>query len=169
MKRLIFLILPTLLCAAPAQVILMTHAESSEDVLSLKGRMRAAALAPFFKGAPEVNFNGPPSAIYATSELAAHTLEPLSVDLEVPISMYRSSPENLALEILTNPDFEANTVLVCRPASDLPTLAKKLGAKKAPKSWSSDSHDRIWIISYNETGEISFQNISQKLLYGDSK
>lgn len=171
MKRFLSLFVSCSIFAMPAQVILITHAEPtpSESTLSLRGRERAAAYIPFFKGSPDVNFNGLPSAIFASSHLTALTVQPLASDLEIPVNSRHTSTTDLAQEILTNPDYEGHTVLICRPAAEIPTLAKALGVKKHPKKWSEESHDRLWVVSFNELGEASFQNLPQKLLYGDSK
>jgi hypothetical protein len=56
--------------AQPAQVFLIRHAEQPEEgnEFLLKGRERAAALAPFFLGTDALLENGPPAAIYAQAQ-----------------------------------------------------------------------------------------------------
>ena len=54
------------LSAEPAQVIIIRHAEKPDEgnELSLAGRERAAALAPYFLGETALLRFGPPVAIY---------------------------------------------------------------------------------------------------------
>jgi hypothetical protein len=80
-----------------------------------------------------------------------------------------SNSEALSKEILNNPDFEAHTVVVCWPAEQIPALARHLGAKKTPKKWEANDHDRFWILTYSDDGLVTFKNQPQKLLYGDTK
>ena len=169
MKQLLYFFLPLSLVAVPAQVILMRNAETSADsgTLTLKGRERAVALDPFFQGNPSVLFYGLPAAIFS-SESSKETVEHLSNVINVPVTDEFSSAEELAGHLLTNPDFEGKMVLVCWPEEQLATLAANLGAKKAPKKWSKDSFDRLWTISFEEKEKIVFNDLPQKLLYGDA-
>jgi hypothetical protein len=175
MKRLLVLLLPTILFAAPAQVILLRHAEkpSATPSLSLKGRERAAAFVPFFNSAPEVNFNGLPTAIFTPSDSLAsvQTMQLLSEDIGVPLTKSYSTQQTNQLvdEILHNPDHEGHMLLICSGDSQIPKIAAKLGAKKAPKNWGEDDYDKLWILTFSDQGEVNFQNIPQKLLFGDSK
>jgi len=170
MKRLLFLLLPLSLLAAPAQIILIRNAETSPDqaALSLKGRLRSTALAPFFQGAPSVLFYGLPIAIFAGEE-SKETVATLSNEIGVPVSEKFRTPQALANELLTNPDYEGRMVLVCWPHDQLVELAGRLGAKKAPKKWSNDSFDRLWTITYDEKEKVVFNNLPQRLLFGDSE
>ncbi len=175
MKRLLILLLPTILFATPAQVILIRHAEkpSTTESLSLKGRERAAAFVPFFKSAPEVNFYGQPTAIFtpSNSPVAIQTVQTLAESIRVPLTKtYTTDQVNqLTQELLTNPDHEGHMILICADQEQLPQIAAKLGAKKAPKSWEEESYDKLWILTFNDAGEVTFKNMPQKLLYGDSK
>jgi len=158
----LFLLIPTLLLATPAQVILLRHAENQ-----LKGRERASAFVPFFQGSPAVLANGLPAALYA-SAAALQTLSPLSEKIDTPIQQF-SNPATLASDILNNPDYEGKTIVVCSTHAQLPSLAALLGAKKAPKKWDEDTYDRLWILNFNDEGQVAFQDLPQKLLYGDSR
>jgi hypothetical protein len=170
MKRLLFLLLPLSLLAAPAQIILIRNAETSPDqtALSLKGRLRSIALAPFFQGAPSVLFYGLPIAIFAGEE-SKETVASLSDAIDVPVSEKFRTPQALANELLTNPDYEGRMVLVCWPHEQMAELAGRLGAKKAPKKWSNDSFDRLWTLTFDDKDKVVFNDLPQKLLYGDSE
>jgi len=173
MKRFLILLLPTILFAAPAQVILIRHAETPEGTnsLSLKGRERAAAFVPFFNSTPEANFYGLPTAIFAPSDApdAKQTVQLLSDKIAVPLTntYLIKQVDQLSQEILTNPDYEGHMVLVCTRQEQIPALAAKLGAKKTPKKWDADSYDRMWILTFSDAGEVTFKNLPQKLLFGD--
>jgi hypothetical protein len=165
-----FMLLPLSLLAAPAQIILMRHAEisSDNDALSLKGRQRAMALEPFFRGHPSVLFHGLPSAIFA-SHISKETVEPLAASLNMSVQDTFQDPQALADELLTNPDYEGKMVLVCLPNNHLPGLVKMLGIQKGPKKWGANSYDRLWTLTYNDKDQVSFNDLPQKLLYGDSE
>ena len=176
MKRLIILLLPTILFATPAQVMIIRNAETPAEntsTISLKGRERAAAFTQYFKGAPEVNFYGLPVAMYVGRDAneTAQTLQPLaeSIDLTLNSSYGKNDLTQLSREILSHTDYEGHTILVCWPAENIPQLAKNLGAKKIPKKWDANEYDRIWILTFSDEGEVTFKNHPQKLLYGDSK
>lgn len=158
MKLLAFLI-PTFLLAAPAQVILLPPAEKTDNSLSLKGRKRAAALVPFFESDPKVSIYGKPVALFATDRHSQLTLEPFARSADIPFKQ----SANIAQELLTNPDYEGNFVLVCTPNID--TLAAQLGAKKAK----AIAADHYLVLTFNEEGAPTIQTLPQKLLYGDTK
>lgn len=179
MKRALFLLFPIFLFSAPAQVILIRHAEkpATGNGLSLKGRERAHAFVPFFQGAPSVLSYGLPEAIFAAapstndpSVRSLQTILPLcnEMNLTVKDQFTIHQTQEITNELLNNPDYEGKMVLVCWPHAELPAIAKLLGAKKTPEKWSDDVYDRLWILTFNEKGEVSFQNLPQKLLYGDS-
>src|SRR5580692_10946714 len=78
-RRLAFVVVVVLLggqCAfsAPAQVIILRHAEkpTTGDDLNAKGRQRAAALVPYFLETPEVLEYKTPVAIYAQKSTESH-------------------------------------------------------------------------------------------------
>ncbi len=170
MRRLLPLfLLPLSLLAVPAQVILIRNAELTSDchTLSLKGRERAMALDPFFQGTPSVLFYGPPSAIFAQKS-SKETMAYLSKSIKVPVNVEFTNVSDLADELLANPDYEGKMVLVCWPGEEIGDLATKLGAKKAPKKWAKDSFDRLWTITFEEKDKIAFNDLPQKLLFGDS-
>jgi len=170
MKRLLLLLLPLSLMAVPAQVVIIRNAETSSesDALSLKGRERAVALDPFFQGTPSVLFFGLPIAIFA-NESTKETVSSLANAIDVPVTDHFVSTKELSKEILTNPDYEGRMVLACLPQDQIAEFAKMLGAKKAPKKWSKDSHDRVWTITFDEQEKIVFNDLPQKLLFGDSE
>ena len=167
------------LWSMPSQIILIRHAEKEPPgtYLSLKGRQRAAALLPTFLGSPELLHYGPPAAIYvmkaghkAPAVRWAQTAMPLADELNLPLqNQYnRRELEPLVQEIKESQEYEGKMVLICWSHGEMPELARLFGAQKVPKKWPTDVFDRFWILTFKETGEVLFQNLPQKLLYGDS-
>lgn len=167
------------LSAMPSQIILMRHAEkgSPGTYLSLKGRQRAAALVPTFLGSPALLHYGPPAAIYVMKSGRkgpafrwSQTVMSLADELNQPLNNRydRREIEELVKEIKETEEYEGKMVLVCWSHGELPKLAALFGAKKAPKKWTREVFDRFWILTFDEKGEATFQDLPQKLLYGDS-
>ena len=113
--------------ARPAHVILIRHAEKPPDDgdnhLSLKGRERAAALAPYFREADELPKISNLAAIYAqkpphpdkSSLRPIETIQPLadSMKLKVLTPFERDQVKQLVKEIMTSPKYEGKTVIIC--------------------------------------------------------
>jgi phosphohistidine phosphatase SixA len=178
MKSVLFFLVPVLLFAAPvfaapAQVVLIRHAEKQDagEVLSLKGKERAMALVPFFNGNPKVLSYGFPAAVYsAPMTRAIQTVKPLAESMKIAIvdKFSNSQIQPLVSDVLNNPDYEGKMVVICWSHKDMPRMASLLGAKKPPKTWSEEAHDRLWVLNYDEEGNVTFKDLPQKLLYGDS-
>ncbi len=167
------------LWAMPSQIILIRHGEKTPPgtYLSLKGRQRAAALVPTFLGSPSLLHYGPPAAIYvmksgksAPAVRWAQTVISLADELNIPLqNQYnRRETEQMVKEIREMEEYEGKMVLICWSHGELPSIAAQFGAKKAPKKWSGDTYDRFWILTFEENGEVLFEDLPQKLLYGDS-
>jgi hypothetical protein len=163
----------------PAQVILIRHAEKPPEGhdLSLKGRERAAALAPFFLGAPEVLTYKTPAAIYAQavtkedrSRRPIETVTPLAKALMLDlITRYgHSDYPQMAKDVLANPDYKGKMVLICWEHKVIPDMAKAFGVKDAPAKWHGETFDRLWVITFNADGTTTFRDLPQRLLFGDS-
>jgi hypothetical protein len=174
----LFFLTPTLE-ALPNQVIIIRHAEKPSQgyELSQKGLERADALVPYFLSTASLLDYGPPVAIYASqptedghSIRSLMTITPLAQALnQSPIALYGSEDIGpMADEIMANPDYEGKMVLICWEHDNIPDLAKKLGAK-APSTWPDGAYDVDWVITYLVDGSITFQQLYQELLYGDSK
>lgn len=167
--------------ACPAQVILLRHAEKpadeSDSRLSEKGRLRAEALAGWITNTPAVVAKGFPAAIFASkpsarghSGRASETVQPMAERLNLPLRTpfrpadYRAMAEH----VLSDPEFDDKTVVICWVHDYLPELAHALGVKPKPKEWDSDVFDRAWIITYGKKGA-TLKSIRQKLYLGDAK
>lgn len=171
---------PIVVTGKPAYVILIRHAEKPEtgEELSARGKERAAALAPFFLERPEITRFGKPTAIYAerpkkatSSVRPMDTVAPLAkaIDRQVIDKFTRVEIEPMAKEILTQPAYSGKMVLVCWEHSMIPPLAKALGCTTAPDKWHGKAFDRLWVLSYHPDGSVTFEDLPQRLLFGDSK
>ncbi|MDP1836701.1 MAG: hypothetical protein Q8K75_12350 [Chlamydiales bacterium] len=164
--------------AMPAQVIIIRHGEKplKGNDLDTKGKERAAALAPFFLGTPLLQKFGLPVAVYAQrpssedpSMRPIQTATPIAEALGIKVNTTYQHLQfaRMAQEIRTRPEFHGKVVLVAWEHHVIPELARKLGAKNAPKKWDGDVFDRLWVITYDGS-QVLFQDLPQRLLYGDS-
>jgi hypothetical protein len=163
--------------AGPTQVIIIRHAEKppTGDDLNAKGRMRAAALVPYFLEAPEVLEFKTPVAIYAQKSTEDHksrrpvdTVKGLAKALKMELIEYpRKDAMVMVKDILAKPEYEGKMVLICWSHTGIPDMAKAFGVKEVPE-WSGATYDRNWIITFDK-GAVNFKNVPQKLMFGDSE
>ena len=165
----------------PAHVLIIRHAEkppeSSKSVdLTPTGVARAKALVQLFTSSSRGSSPLPkPDFIFAArdtknSHRPSETAAPLGATLGIPVDT-RFSDERvkaLAREILSHDKYEGKTVLIVWHQGTIPDLAKALGANDAPHSWKDSVFDRVWEISFDKHGRVSFENRPQHLLAGDS-
>jgi len=170
--------------AMPAQVIIMRHAEKYQDPrhihLSSKGRTRALALAEFFQSDPRVLRFGRPAAIIAQSPTAQNlsqrsleTVAPLAKELGLPvISQFTYGQSKEMVHWLKNQrQYDGKTVLICMNHWEIQELVQALGVVDLrPRIWPHETFDRLYILTYApEDGRLlSFRNLPEKLLFGDS-
>ena len=162
--------------SAPAQVIIIRHAEkpTTGDDLNAKGRQRAAALTPYFLEAPEVLEYKTPVAIYAQKSTESHksrrpvdTIKGLAKALNQDLIQYpREDAMVMVKDIMAKPEYEGRMVLICWSHTGIPDMAKAFGVKEVPE-WPGTVYDRNWTITFNK-GSATFKNVPQKLMFGDS-
>jgi hypothetical protein len=162
---------------APTQVIIIRHAEKppTGDDLNAKGRLRAAALVPYFLEAPEVLEFKTPAAIYAQKSTDSHksrrpvdTVKALAQALKQDLIQYpREDAMVMVKDIMAKKEYEGRMVLICWSHTGIPDMAKAFGAKEVPE-WSGSTYDRNWIITFDK-GAVNFKNAPQKLMFGDSE
>jgi hypothetical protein len=171
--------------AGPAQVIIIRHAEKPADEadpdgnkLSLKGRERAAALVPYFLGTPDVLEYKTPVAIYAqglkkqsSSHRPVDTVKGLAaaLKLEVIDKYLHDDYPQMATDILANRAYDGRMVLICWEHKVIPDIARKFGAHGAPEKWHGHVYDRTWIITFKPDGKPGFDDLPQRLMFGDTK
>ena len=163
----------------PAQVIIIRHAEkpTQGNQLSLKGKERAAALLPYLIETDSLITNGTPAAIYAmaaprgdSSLRPIQTVTPLADMLKIKIrdSFERDNYKKMVEEIKSDPTVDGKTVLICWEHSVIPEIARAFGALQTPSRWPGETYDRTWVITLTQNGKTSFQNLPQRLMYGDT-
>jgi hypothetical protein len=169
------------LCAQPAQIVLLRHAEKPADPqalhLSKQGRDRAKALPEFFQRSQKVSRFGSPVALFAScptrhghGQRPQETLGPLAKALRLPIQTPYESEQYalLAYDILHHAEFSGKTVVICWVHEQMPQFAAALGVSPEPPKWKEDVYDRAYVITYDH-GKATLDVVRQKLLPGDSK
>ncbi len=174
--------------AAPAQVIFIRHAEKPENgsELSEKGWKRAEALVWFFQTSPAVTQRGTPFAIYAaapknedSSIRSIQTVTPLANALNKKINtdFTRGQTHKIAVDIMENPAYTGKMVLVCWQHTNIIEIVRELAEYSGaapdaqvslPAAWPDQSFDRVWILDLYRGKVVSFKDIPQRLLPGDS-
>jgi broad specificity phosphatase PhoE len=165
----------------PRQVYLIRHAEkppedAMSDQLNDKGKERAAALPKLFeKSATRPEPLAKPDFIFAgantkKSARSSLTVAPFAAALKMPVNakIEKDDFASLARELLSNAKYSGKTVLVAWNHSNLEGFAKTLGAKKAPE-WKDDVFDRVWVLTWDANGKVTFKDLPQQLLPGDSQ
>lgn len=166
--------------AKPAQVIIIRHGEKPEtgEHLSVKGKERAAALAPYFLNTPSVLKYGPPAAIYATevtpqnkSYRTQETVTPLAkaLGLEIKTPFSDAQVTDLAKEVLSNSAYDGKMVLICWEHHNIPSLAYALGVRPEPPRWHGHVFDQVWLLNFEPDGQVSLEAFSQELMFGDTR
>jgi hypothetical protein len=166
--------------ARPARVILLRHAEKPADEsdvhLSERGMTRARALPAFLATEAVLGTNGQPAALFAPkvtrrghASRPYETLEPLAdrLKLSVQTPYGPSDYAALARHILSDPNLDGKTVIVCWIHDYLPALARALGVKPKPARWKGNVYDHVWIATYKDRDAV-LADLPQSLLPGDS-
>lgn len=187
LSTLLFLAIAAPAYAAPAQVILIRHAEKQLEgnQLSEKGFKRAEALVNFFLTAPAVTGYGTPVAVYAaapkhedSSIRSIQTVTPLAraLGLTVNTNFTRGQAHKLVADIMENPKYTGRLVLVCWQHGHLTDIVRELAEYSPygpaaqvslPGEWPDARFDRAWIIDLYRGRVVSFKDIPQRLLPGD--
>ena len=174
--------------AAPAQVIIIRHAEKQEygNQLSEKGFRRAEALVNFFLSVPSVTGYGTPVAIYAaapknedSSIRSIQTVTPLARALNITINtgFTRGQAHKLVKDIMENPKYTGRMVLVSWQHGHIADIVRELAEYSPygpaaqvslPGEWPEARFDRAWIIELYRGRVTSFKDMPQRLLPGDS-
>ncbi|MFA6584460.1 MAG: histidine phosphatase family protein [Elusimicrobiaceae bacterium] len=166
--------------AAPAQVIVIRHAEKPEtgNELSELGWKRAYALVDFFKNNKAVTRYGTPAAIYGMAPKdeqgtlrAIQTVLPLSKELNLKINTkYKKKSERaLANEILKTEAYNGKMVLVCWEHHAILDILAAFNVKNGPQQWPGASFDRAWVLNFEGDKVTSFEDVPQHVLPGDSE
>ena len=165
--------------AAPSQVIIIRHGEKPDtgNELNERGWQRANALVGFFQQNSSVTQHGAPAAIYAMAPKGAsgslrpiQTVTPLAQSLGLTINSNYTKKQLLQLvsDILADPSYEGRTVLICWEHKVIPELVRDFGWDLAPQEWPGGVFDRAWLLSFSGERVVSFLDIPEHVLPGDS-
>lgn len=167
------------LSAAPAQVLLIRHAEKppSGNGLSVQGFERAAAFVPYFCFPPQSSWYNIPNVCFAMCTSTNHqttrctqTVAPLAQTLGIElIAQYTFADYKPMCDlIMKSSDYDGKTVLICWAHENLGPIAGEFGVTPAPV-YPSGVYDRLWVLDFSSDGKlINFQDLSQQLMYGDT-
>ena len=171
--------------AAPAQVILIRHAEKPDSgpELSAQGFRRAEALVKFFRNNPALTRYGTPAGIYAaapkhedSSVRSIQTVTPLAraIRVDIDTSFTRGQTNKIVRAIMEDPAYDGRMVLVCWQHTNLVEIAQNLAAYNnsprltIPLVWPDETFDRAWILDLKNGKVTAFKALPQRLLPGDS-
>lgn len=167
--------------ATPARIILIRHAEKTTDKtdihLSAQGYQRAEALRGLFDIHPDYASPTLPNHVFAAqyipsknSERCVETVTPLAqkLNLTVETPYAEDQYKNLANELLSNPIYDGQVILIAWEHSILPSLAQALGNACA-QTWDGAVFDRAWILDYKNGQNVSCTDKPESVMPGDSQ
>lgn len=147
--------------SAPAQIIVIRHAEKPSDPtdphLSPEGVAHAQRWVSFFMKDPAATRFGRPVAVFATKttkddngQRTQETMKPLAdaLGLSVLAPYHGKDYAALAKLILRDPAYAGKTVVVCWNHEDIPQLVSALGVTPEPPKWSGHVFDQVYLITY---------------------
>lgn len=180
--------------STPKQILLVRHAEKPDDDqdihLTSRGAARAAALPSLFVIPPTFPSKpasfATPDFIFATKESKhsnrpVETVAPLAKALnDMTIHQKDSNDEyaKLAVKIFEKDKYANKTILICWHHGTMPELTQAIIAhakngpslkNQVPKHWKDAVFDRVWIVTFESSGNAAFADVPQRLLFGDSK
>src|SRR5262249_46617066 len=130
----------------------------------------AAALAiavPESFAKPDWLFASAPSK---ESNRPVETITPLAEALRLAINSKHKDKEYqaVAADLLGKPKYAGDIVLIAWHHGEIPNRAAALGAKDAAAKWDDGVFDRVWGLDYDDPGAVTFTDLPQRLLFGDS-
>lgn len=161
------LALPFTLWSTPAQVIIISQAETdpATNTLSTKGLERAGALGQYLFQSPSLLSFGPPTAIFATcaNYPTLQTATPISASLAsiIQCGFSANNLEALVHFILNHSDYNGKEVLIVWEAASFKSLISTFGFLPA-----NPYPDTAYLLSFPATGG-PVTRLPQELLYLD--
>ena len=140
--------------------------------MSVQGRMPI-----FFKAIRAFSNMAPPVALYAakpkeitSSVRPEQTLAPLAraLNLTVNTSYKKEEYQQMVDEIMHTPAYADKTVVISWEHHLIPPLVQAFGVAKIPKKWHGSDYDRLWIVTFKQSGLNEFADLPEKLMFGDS-
>jgi hypothetical protein len=166
--------------AAPAEIILLRHAEKPAvgSELNARGWERARALVALFTRDARVLENGPAFAIFAGapekqggSVRSIQTIGATGKALGVTVDSHVKRDEigELVQAVMNLPGSEGKTVIICWEHKKIPEMLKAFGWTTGPGAWDDQVFDRLWVLDFDHGKPVRFRDLPQQLLPGDSK
>lgn len=162
--------------ATPKNVIIIRHAEKipGESHLNLRGHERAAALAHYFSGTPLYNDPAPTHIFAAALSAPDASIRPIQTctpianhyNLPLNIAFKRTETNQLAQELLKNPQYDGSTVLICWSHGHIRPIVLALGGED-PGKWPEETFDQVYLLTFDDSTKPKLQKILQKLMFGD--
>lgn len=180
MTKIIFFLLSIISATAfclPKAVILIRHAEEPEadvNYLSEKGFLRAKQLPRLFTENLTLKSLGQPTYLFAAgvkseknSIRSIQTLKDLALKIKIPVNknFIRDDYISLVHEILDQPKYDNQIIMICWQHKILSDILSKLGGPKV--KYPSGQYDRLWLLTYDKNKKAVFHDLPQKLLPGD--
>ncbi len=167
----------------PQTILIIRHAEKTGDEndvhLSDQGKKRAQVIEKLFEASKDRAEPLPkPDYIFAAhvskkSDRPVETVTPLAKKLNLELdSRFDSKPAGaveLKKELFGSEKYFGKTILVSWRHNAIPQLAETLGAHDVPAKWSDDVFDRVWQLSYDDQGHVTFRDRPQRLFPTDSE
>ena len=172
----LMMIVPQNVFAIPKHVIITRHADRvlpNGVCLSLQGLERAAAMAYYFSETP--TYNMPPIthifAAYSSQPpyiRCKQTCQPTAEHLKLPLNINYNLTQlkEVAQEILTNPEYNNGTVLMCWEHEHIAPLVIAFGGED-PGLWPDNIFDQVYMLSFEKNSKLKFQKFLQELIFGD--
>jgi hypothetical protein len=91
-----------------------------------------------------------------------------ALKLKVLTPWKRDEYKELVKEILQNPRYDGKTVLICWEHTVLVEMAREFRPENPPADYPGKRYDRTWIITFHKSGKITFKDLPQRLMFGDS-
>jgi broad specificity phosphatase PhoE len=174
----------------PRAVMIIRHGEKTNlpnDIhLSAKGQQRAEVLEKLFiKSTDRPNPYPKPDFIFAAhntkeSHRPNETVATLAKSLKLTIDDKFESKEKLQLKpgelgtsdlrelLFSAPKYSGKVVLISWRHGSIDDLARELKATNIPKKWKDETFDRVWVLTYDKSGNATLDDRPQRLLDGDS-
>lgn len=145
--------------AAPAQILIIRHAEKPDkgNDLSPEGYEHAQKLVAYFEHDAAVTRYGTPFAIFAMdhssddeSRRPVETVTPLATALGLKIhdKFGKNDLKEISQKVLNDPKYDGKMVLICWEHHVIPNLARELGAKDAPGTWDDNDFTSVWELDF---------------------
>ena len=157
----------------PSKIILVRHGEEplveEGRELSKRGWARANALPKLFAKQQIAHLIALKPHKKTGSIRSIQTLQPISaaLKLEIQTPYDRDEVADLVELVSNHRAYDGKVVLIAWQHETLADIAREFGASKAPNKWGK-AFDRYWVLKFQNDNLVSFENLPQRLLPGDS-